>query len=225
MTHFLSLQADYHGITIGIYQETSALQTVSIPKMNANQLLMPTILNMLSTTQLTFESLAFIAVNQGPAPFTTLRIVITTANGLNFARQIPLVGVDALHTFIQEKHGDTDVTIALLNAFSQDVYFAINNHAKKDGLDIGWSSIQEFFQKYSDKFPFQSITFIGNAITLYKEQIEEHFKDVHFVTPNPEYTNFDACSRAAYKQWQEKRNVCATLLPLYLKMQEYKTAM
>ena len=57
---------------------------------------------MLKQHALTFSGLAFIAAHQGPAPFTTLRVCLTTVNGFAFATQVPLIGVNGLKELVDE---------------------------------------------------------------------------------------------------------------------------
>ena len=190
--------------------------------MHACQQLMPSILQLLNKQSLTFKDVSFIAVNQGPAPFTTLRIVITTANGLSFAHKIPLVGVDALTTFAGEYISHQGITVCLLNAFAQDLYFAITEDKI---ITTGCKNSDVFLQELAIKFPHQTITFVGNGADLFKAKIMHHFNErALFMEPNPHYTNFKETARIAYQHWITKTNISQTILPLYLKIQTYQTS-
>ena len=69
---------------------------------------------MLKNSRLTFRRFAFVAAHQGPAPFTTLRVCLTTVNGFAFATGVPLIGVNGLQELIvQHKRADS-ITVALL---------------------------------------------------------------------------------------------------------------
>jgi tRNA threonylcarbamoyl adenosine modification protein YeaZ len=221
MNHiYLTLQADYENISLGIWNGTQPIATTTVHKTHACQQLMSSMLNLLNEQSLTFKDLNFIAVNQGPAPFTTLRIVITTANALSFAHNIPLVGVDALRTFAQEYAAEDRITVILLNAFSQDAYFAIRHNGT---IETGCKPNATFLEELARRFSTESITFVGNGTDLFKEKIIQCFnKRAHFLEHNPSYTNFTATALTGYQQWIDQINVHQTLLPLYLKIQTYK---
>ncbi len=51
--------------------------------------------------RLRFLDLAFIAAHQGPAPFTTLRVCLTTVNGFAFATGMPLIGINGLQELVE----------------------------------------------------------------------------------------------------------------------------
>jgi len=219
---YLVLQTDYEAISIGIWNGTQKIVTNSINKMHACQQLMPSILTILQKQSLTFNDLSFIAVNQGPAPFTTLRIVITTANGLSFAHKIPLIGIDALTTFAGEHTENQGVTVCLLNAFAQDLYFAITENKI---ITTGCKNSNIFLEELSKQFSDQTLTFIGNGADLFKEKIKHIFNErALFATPNPAYTNFEQTARVAYHHWLAKTNISETVLPLYLKIQTYQAS-
>src|SRR5688572_29545137 len=96
MTIFLALQNTYHLIEVAVCNEDSIIESVTIDKVHASKELLPIINKLLMRHNFTLQSLSFLTINQGPGPFTTLRVVITTANGISFATGLPLIGVDGL---------------------------------------------------------------------------------------------------------------------------------
>ncbi len=97
MNFFLALQNTYDHVEVGLFSRTPQLvSSYSIAKMEASRSLIPSLERFLQEQQLHLKDFPFLVVNQGPGPFTTLRTVIATANGLSFATGIPLIGVDAL---------------------------------------------------------------------------------------------------------------------------------
>lgn len=101
-SYYLVLQSTYDLIEIGLGADHTLLDQVSLNKMDANRNLILEINSLLLKHNLTLEQLSFIATNLGPAPFTSLRVVIVTANGLAFATGIPLIGVNGLQAFVTE---------------------------------------------------------------------------------------------------------------------------
>lgn len=220
----LILQADYNQVSLALCNNSTIIETNIDSKHNASRNLVSRMRALLEKHSLHWKNLSFIGLNQGPAPFTTLRVIITTANGLNFAQKIPLVGVDGITTFLNEHEASTPVTVVLLNAFAKDVYFGIKKNDQT--ITTGWENHQVFLETLKQDFENTPITFIGNGVVLFEKEIKEVFTDyAHIPDPLPEYTSIEAVTDAAFNQWERKENVHDTLLPLYLKTQEYKQAM
>src|SRR3989338_3322087 len=122
MSFFLKLQATYDSIEFALCSNPSIrfahakhsgraeiIKKQFVIKTEACKLLMLKLNELLTSEQKQWSDISFIVVNQGPAPFTTLRALIATVNGISFATRIPLVGVDGLLTFAMEpiKHSSS----------------------------------------------------------------------------------------------------------------------
>jgi tRNA threonylcarbamoyl adenosine modification protein YeaZ len=222
-TYALILQSDYNQVTLGLSKNGKLQNTNIDSKHNASKNLISRMNELLEKSKINWKDISFIGINQGPAPFTTLRVIVTTANGLNFAHNIPLVGVDGITTFLKEQHAQTTVKVVLLNAFAKDVYFGIET---ENGIKTGWQNHELFLSSLKNQFPNIAITFIGNGTLLYKNRIKKIFEEnAMFPDPMPEYTTLKAICTTACKQWDKKENVQQNLLPLYLKTKEYKKAL
>ncbi len=218
----LVLQANYENISLSLWNGTHLITSYVLDKINACKLLMPSIINLLQEHNFNFSDIDFIAINQGPAPFTTLRIVITTANGLSFSKKIPLIPINSLEAFSEEYKTLSPLTVIILNAFAQDVYFSIIENKK---IKTGCKNSDIFFDELINDFPNKNITFIGNGVELFKEKIKNIFKEnALFLNPNPQYTDFKQTSLIAYSDWVNKKNITEVVIPLYLKIQTYKTS-
>lgn len=224
MVYSLILQSDYNNVSVALCKDSVLLEVSIDTKHKASINLVSQMNGLLKNQNLAWSDIAFIGLNQGPAPFTTLRVIITTANGLNFAHKIPLVGVDGIKTFLEEQKQSTPLTIVLLNAFAKDVYFGI----KKDDQIIatGWENHKVFLESVRKDYINTPITFVGNGALLYEKEIKGIFGDYATMpTPFQDYCSIESIITQSYKQWEKKENVADMLLPLYLKTQEYKTAM
>src|SRR5436190_17333509 len=96
MTLFLTLHGTAQHVEVGLFQEKKLLKSITIKNSDTNKLIIPTIDSLLKQENLSLAHLAFIAANQGPGPFTTLRTILTTVNGLHFASNLPIIGIDSL---------------------------------------------------------------------------------------------------------------------------------
>lgn len=214
----LVLQTDYNNVTAALCKDTSILQSITCHKHEASKNLIIHLDSLLEAQSIHWKSLSFIAVNQGPAPFTTLRAVITTANALAFAHTIPLIGVDGITTFLHAVQKKETVTIVLLNAFAHDLYYGIQD---QNTVTTGWMHKDKLLQTLEDTYKERALYCTGNGVTLIQDDLQKTFSNITIAHPLTDYTPFESVVTKAYTQWHaHKTNT--SLLPLYLKTKEYK---
>lgn len=211
---FLVFHSTYTSIQIGLFSGKTCIFQVYEDKKQASKNILLLVDNILKKAQIQLSDCAFIAAHQGPAPFTTLRVVITTVNGVGLAAQLPLIGVNGLYALLYE-HADkqTEYTVALLNAFCDDVYFGIY---KKDTHEIitGYTAIQDLPQIIR---PQAQVTFMGNGVLLCTDFITATWKNSAIKEPLPEICSLQELGKIAYAKWQRQENITHQILPLYLK--------
>lgn len=83
--------------------------------------------NVLHESKITFQDLNAIAVSQGPGSYTGLRIGVSTAKGLCFALEIPLIALDTMQVLAQQITQPEGSIITLLDARRMEVYYAVYN--------------------------------------------------------------------------------------------------
>lgn len=215
MNYFLAIQNTYDQVELGLFSfDLKLLAQCAIAKHDASKELIPVLAQFLQKQGIRLTELPFIAVNQGPGPFTTLRVVISTVNGLSFATGIPLVGVDALEAARRAWHDATyPMTVIMFNAFAFDVYTII----EKQGTVIfkGYKNIDQFLETLQkEKGP---IRLMGNGATLYRDKITLALNNIIIPKPNPDYCPLMYIAQLGYKQWQQSKKGVQQLLPLYLK--------
>jgi tRNA A37 threonylcarbamoyladenosine modification protein TsaB len=163
----LAIQSTYVGIEIALYNTDFMhfLGHALVPK-NETSTVLSTIDTLLINHKLTINKIGYCLVNRGPAPFTTLRTVIATANGLKAALQIPLIGMSGLDLLSSEYDMTKRKAIILLNAFANDFYFYIDNNLK------GIGSMEEIksILKSND-----ITSIIGNGGPLIKNNLPHEF--------------------------------------------------
>ncbi len=215
--HYLIIQSNYTGIEIALCDKEQILKKIFIDKKYSSKNLIPDIENILKNTELEIDQISFIGVNQGPGPFTTLRVAITTANALNFALKIPLVSINGLEIFLQEnKSKKHNITVAILNAFNNDVYFGILLNIEH--LEIGCKNIDLFLKELQTSFGNQKIEFIGSGINFFESNIKDILKDNFYISePLPLGPSLEALAKASYSKWLSKQDITQQVIPLYLK--------
>lgn len=216
MTFFLTLHTRYDQVQISLNKGEIILQETEVANKLASSNLIPTIENLIKFHNLTLNDLKFIAINSGPAPFTSLRTTISTVNGISFSTKIPLVGICSIETLIKEySNPKFEINIALLNAFGKDVYFAIN---KENSIEIGVENIEKLLEKLT--LENKVINFIGNGTELYKSLIFEKLSENAHLEENLILEcSVKSIAKDAFSKWQ-KKEFGYKILPLYLK--EYK---
>lgn len=204
MKKFLILQATYQNVEFALYNGQSVIETGFVDKMQASSLLMNKLCILLQNNGLTFNHLEFIGASQGPAPFTTLRSMIATINGVGFATKVPLVGCDGLATFVKSYYKNSP-TIALLNAFSGDAYYAFYDGTT---LEMGWDKPENYLECLKQKNPDKTFTFIGNAAPEDKKE-------------GPDFPSLEIIATKCCKLFK-KNGGQLQLLPLHMKTMNYK---
>ena len=211
MIVYIAAQATYHSIEVGVFSDLVCIARSSIAKRTASKMFIPVFQDLLAHNNLTLADCSFIAASQGPAPFTTLRTLIASLNAVHFATKIPLVGVNGLHAFAHQS--DTQphaLTIVLLNAYHNDVYFVYRN-------SVGCQPIAELIQ-ILQKEPLEvPLRFVGNGAILFEEHLKKAFAGSSFVLDtNNDFTTLETIAQHGLTQWHNKFTT-QQLVPLYLK--------
>lgn len=211
----IGLQSTYNIVECGLFHGNQ-LFIKSIAKEHASALLIPTLDSLLEHHNLTLEQIGCIVVNKGPGPFTTLRTVIATANGINMATEIPLIGINGMQAFLDEYGQNSALpTVALLNAFHESVYYGIK---RGDSYDIGYMRIDNLLPIIQEQYPENVIRFIGNGTRLYKDKIVAYFRDQAYIPePVPETASLQKIVSIGYDFWQKGLDLSAQITPIYLK--------
>lgn len=228
---FLAIQNTYQELEIALFNGSVCADVLRADNKSASKIFIPLVQKILTQNSIPLDTLNFIAVNQGPGPFTTLRTILASVNGLSFATNIPLIGIDGLIALLLE-HRSTKYlhTIALLNAFNKDVYFGIEKPEKK--LETGYNNIfnfltdisgtppttQNFTTNLEQISPRETIRFIGNGTELYKNAIQDTFGlNAYIPTILPLTCSITQIGLMGLKRWQQHDRLTCQLLPLYLK--------
>lgn len=211
---FLIAQATYTDIEIGLVQGDNLLEKRVISKLEASKKILIAIDELLRNHSKNIDDLSFIAGNRGPGPFTTLRVALVTLNGLSYATSIPLIGLNGLNLFLEENRSQQfPLTVALLDAFTKDVYVGIDNHGV---ITISCEHIESLLQRLKHEY-LQPIRFIGSGCTVYHDQIKNILGSQAIIAqPLPAQSTLEYLSKKATEQWNTQE-ITSQLEPLYLK--------
>ena len=215
--YFLSNSKHLHHLQLGLFKDVNATSYAEIDKTKASKECIITLQNILTRQSITIVDLSFIGANQGPGPFTTLRVAIATVNGLSFATNCPLIGINGIQALLNE-YADQPYSnkAAILNAFGNDIYYGLQT--KNHYHAIGCGNITTVLLEAAQKMPDDKILFLGNGISVYAQQIKEIIGDrAVFLPSNPQTACLDQIAKMALEQWNAKQNLSYQLQPLYFK--------
>lgn len=216
MITFLAIQNTYQVFEIALLNDEKVIDVHSEDKHNTSKSLIIALDTLLHRNNVDFEKISFIAVNQGPGPFSTLRSVLACVNGLYCATQIPLIGIDGLDATLSEYRSATNRTVVLLNAFNSDIYYAIERH--NDTPLKGYENINTFLHGLKQNYPSENIFFIGNATQLYSENIKQVFGNCAIIPDVvPDMNSVKQIGILGLKKWERNDFITTPLLPAHLK--------
>lgn len=220
MSFSIIIKSTYTTSQVGIYKNS---ECVAMRKEieQASTTLIPVLSELLQKNNLSLENISYIGAYQGPGPFTTLRVLLASINGIAWSRKIPLVGIDGIDALLEE-HTDQNfpITIALLNAYNNDAYFGIQHEGKI--IRKGYENIVELMNNIEHDFPHKKIRFIGQGVAIFKDALLRQFPNTATIpSALPEAASLDMLAKKAYEQWQAGKTTLQ-LLPLYLKTLQYK---
>lgn len=128
----------------------------------------PFIEEVLAEADCEFSDLKAIAISQGPGSYTGLRIGTSTAKGLCFALDIPLIALETLDVlFEQVKNEPYDFVIPMLDARRMEVYTATYELSNKTKSATEAKVLDEgSFEETLDK---GKVLCVGNGVKKFQE--------------------------------------------------------
>ena len=121
-------------------------------------------------TNISFQDFDAIAVSKGPGSFTGLRIGVSSAKGLSFSLDKPLISISTLASLANSLEVDKDaVIVPLLDARRMEVYAAVFNNKHEQIRKTQAEIIDEnSFSTYLEK---GKVYFLGDGAEKCKEII------------------------------------------------------
>lgn len=181
----------------------------------ASEVLHLLIEKLLAKNNLTLKDIKAIAVNGGPGSYTGLRIGATTAKGLCYALNIPLINVNGLRLMteeILERYNITfDYYIPMIDARRMEVFTCVfDQNMKPVMLPQPLILTTDLFNEYNDG----SVIFYGNGANKAKEILNK--KERTFVSDIESSAKY--FKNLVWKKWLNKDfENSNTYAPNYLK--------
>ena len=168
---------------------------------------------------LDLQELDAIAVSQGPGSYTGLRIGISTAKGLCYALDKPLLAIDTLQALafgaIQDYYQPKAAYVALMDARRMDAYVGIYTADFEILKAPYFATLEpESFEEVLENVGIDEIVLVGDAVEKYQDSCTtKPLKNSTVQLPSSKYLSW-----LAYLAYQAKQTVdVAYFEPFYLK--------
>ncbi len=202
-------------VALAIDGKTVALKEETAQNIHASKLTL-FINEVMEQSGIAFSELDAVAVSKGPGSYTGLRIGVSTAKGLCFALDKPLIGINTLSMmaagFLTEHPTYGGLICPMIDARRMEVFTAV--------FDANLTEVEATNAKIVDETSFlnlldqHQITFIGNGAEKCSTLIEH--KNAKFLTDNfNAASNMTSLANAAFmgKNFED----VAYFEPFYLK--------
>lgn len=127
----------------------------------------------ISEANISLKQLNAICISKGPGSYTGLRVGVSTAKGLCYGLNIPLISVNTLQgiagVYMQQNPGNTFIVCPMIDARRMEVYAAIFDSSLQELKPTEAVIINE--QSFVDELNEQQIVFIGNGAAKCKSTI------------------------------------------------------
>ena len=171
MARILSIETSTSICSVAIHEqgELLALAEIKEPGAHAEKLLL-LVDEVFEKAGLSFADLDAVAVSQGPGSYTGLRIGVSTAKGLCFALDIPLIAIDSLQCLyaLSQKQYPLQTIIPMIDARRMEVFSSVFSSEGEVLKEITADILEE--TTYSEFEPFVAI---GDGV----EKLQEFWKD------------------------------------------------
>lgn len=164
----------------------------------------------LSKSGKNIAELAAVSISSGPGSYTGLRIGVSTAKGLCFALNIPLIAIDSLRSLIlgaQQTHPNSTIC-AMIDARRMEVYSLIQQN------DTVLKEISADVLDEASYLNYPQLVLVGDAV----QKVTELFKDRDYTFETQCISSAKYQCLAAFRNFEKEDFVdVAYFEPFYLK--------
>ena len=150
----------------------------------------------LKTAHIDKSQIDAIAVSKGPGSYTGLRIGVSTAKGLCYALDKPLISISTLHALVHQVNIQEGIIIPMLDARRMEVYSAIYDSKFNLLRDIEAQILDEF--SFKQELEKGNVFFVGNGTEKTKALLS-HDHANYIDNKLPSANEMSALAYAKYK--------------------------
>ena len=194
MIRILCIETSLDYCSVSIIEDGKVIDSENINiKKSHSEFILILIKNLLKRINISLNQLSAIAVSEGPGSYTGLRIGVSTAKGLCFSLDLPLLSVNSLDLMIYDVKKKNlvesgSLLCPMIDARRMEVYTKI----VKDDLIIIKDTHAKILSNnsFNSLLKFNKINFFGNGSTKFKKIIKSN--NALFIEKIiPEAINFD----------------------------------
>ncbi len=197
MNYFLFIETSSINCSVAIGNEETILAVIEKQEANIHATAITLFIEeAINKAGIKMSDLNYIVVGKGPGSYTGLRIGVSTAKGLCYALEIPLLSCNSLRTMFEnckQTIKDSDALYCpLIDARRMEVYTCLYSYSGERLSDIEALIIDE--NTFTEKLSTHKIIFFGDGAEkikpIYSNHANAHFID--HVFPSASYMQKEA---------------------------------
>lgn len=214
----LSIETSSDICAVCILEDKTKIKEITLSKGRTHsETLLPIINQIFTETNLTLDDIDLLVCDIGPGSFTGIRIGVSTTKAFIDAKNIASIGISSLEALCYNVNID-GLICPIIDAKNNQVYTCI--YSLKNGI---YTLEHEFFSDDINvilnllKEKNLNLTFVGDCIKSYKEQIDNFFKNSNICINFCENNELNAYNLGIAGYNKFINNEICEVLPLYLK--------
>jgi tRNA threonylcarbamoyladenosine biosynthesis protein TsaB len=216
MARILSIETSTSICSVAIHEQGELLALAEIKEPGAHaEKLVSLVDAALKQANLCLVDLAAVAVSQGPGSYTGLRIGVSTAKGIAYALDIPLIGINTLQAMAASQSiAEGEYVVAVLDARRKEVYTQTFGDSLQELSPTEAVVLEEgVFGSVLEK---GKVYFVGDGVEKVKEEVQHvnaQFVENWESSLSAKNMGVLASEKHARQEWED----LAYFVPNYLK--------
>ena len=216
MARILSIETSTSICSVAIHEQGKLIALAEIKEPGAHaEKLVSLVDAALKQANLRLVDLAAVAVSQGPGSYTGLRIGVSTAKGIAYALDIPLIGINTLQAMAASQQlAEGEYVVAVLDARRKEVYTQTFGDSLQKLSPIEAVVLEEgVFGSVLEK---GKVYFVGDGVEKVKEEVQHvnaQFVENWESSLSAKNMGVLASEKHARQEWED----LAYFVPNYLK--------
>jgi len=172
MARILSLETSTSICSVAIHERGELLALAEIKELGAHaEKLLDLVDAAMKEAELRMADLDAVAVSQGPGSYTGLRIGVSTAKGIAYALEIPLIGINTLQAIAaSQKVVPGEFVVAVLDARRKEEYTQTFGDSLQEITSIEAVILEEgVFASVLEK---GKVYFVGDGVEKVQEEVQ-----------------------------------------------------
>lgn len=198
MVYILNIETATKNCSVSLAKDgvTIGLKEIAEQNFSHAEKLHVFIADLLSENHVDFSALKAVAVSQGPGSYTGLRIGVSSAKGLCYALNIPMIAIDTLALLANKIKVEEGFIVPMIDARRMEVYTAFFNASHEKTRAIEAEIIDE--SSYSEIN--DTMHLVGDGIAKFKNVLTAEKFIFHDDVIFPSANEMSAMSFNAYKK-------------------------